>query len=80
MTNEHSDLSVTQVDELILDSQRLRAKVEMLQEDVACHDRLLEIMREHAAALGIKYGGDQEYLVSVKAKVERLEAAAKEQT
>ena len=49
-------------------------EVERLQEDVACHDRLLEIMREHAAALGIKYNGDQEYLVSVKAKVKRLEA------
>ena len=56
----------------------LLAKVERLQEDVACHDRLLEIMREHAAALGIKYNGDQEYLVSVKAKVKRLEDSVAE--
>ncbi len=52
----------------------LRATVERLSDDADADDRLLEIMREHAAALGVKYDGDQEYLVAVKAEILRLRA------
>ena len=75
MGETYSDL----LEEMSRERAMALAEVERLQEDVACHDRLLEIMREHAAALGIKYNGDQEYLVSVKAKVKRLEAKLEQQ-
>ncbi len=50
----------------------LIAEIEWLKEDADCDARLLEIMREHAGELGIKYDGDQEYLVAVKVEIEQL--------
>jgi len=49
-------------------------EIEGLRADAECDARLLEIMRKHAAELGMSYSGDQEYLIAVKNEIKRLRA------
>ena len=65
MTNEHSVLSAAQVDELLLDSQRLRTEVKRL-------GTVIKELHEHSKARERTYNLLTTTLDSYKAKVERL--------
>ena len=55
-----------------LNFARGREELDRLKADREADERLLVLMREMAGRFGIRYDGDQEFLIAVEKEIERL--------